>query len=438
MESGVNLTVEQRILKVLHHLGIERAHFAASMPRDWAGLLTSHPDIVLSLILVAPWGFKLGALRLHASRLLVISGDQGRPAEEARRALQNLPAATWISLRDYFSPNWADIIADRTDTIGSAMMDFLARMEEHQERNTATRKEVSGEYADISYSVRGVGSPLVLLPLALAPSQWQPLIPALSERYCTITLGGPMLGAAAFLEARGSGYLRVVRSLVDETHIRPRETLLEVGCGSGVILRWLADYTQRKNRVVGVDINPYLLGEAARLAGKAGLNAILELSEGNAESLPFSDNCFDVTIACTVMEEGNADRMLTECVRVTKPGGRVAILVRSIDTPGIVNLPLPAELKRKVQSQSGNVQIGGCADASLYGRMHRAGLEKLIMFPQLATFSDGERLEYAEERALANLAPEEMSEWRQARTAADGQGTFFIAQPFHCAVGRKP
>jgi len=438
MESEARFPVEERIVKLLHHLGVERAHFAASMPRDWAGLLTSYSDMISSLTLVAPWGFKLGALRPHASRLLVISGDQGRPAEEVRRALQSLPGVTSITLHDYFSPNWADIVCDRTDDIGSAMMDFLARMGQPQAEKLVTPANIDGEFEDISFSIRGSGPPLVLLPLALSPSQWQPLIPLLSERYCTITLGGPMLGAAAFLEARGSGYLRVVRSLVDETHLSPGETVLEVGCGSGVILRWLVNYTGGKNRIVGVDLNQYLLREAAVLAKKAGVHGVIELRKGNAEFLPFSGNSFDLTIACTVMEEGDADRMLAECVRVTKPGGRVAILVRSIDTSGLVNLSLPAELKQKAESQSGNAQEQGCADASLYRRMRRAGLEKLVMFPQWATFSHGERLEYAEERILASLTPNEAIVWQRARAQADVDETFFIAQPFHCAVGTKP
>ena len=126
MKSQASLTIEERIVQLLRHLGIKRAHIAASMPRDWAGLLTSYPDVVSSLTLVAPWGFKLGALRSHVSRLLIISGDKGRPAEEVRHATQNLPGATLMTLHDYFSSNWADIIADHTNTIGKTMMNFIA------------------------------------------------------------------------------------------------------------------------------------------------------------------------------------------------------------------------------------------------------------------------------------------------------------------------
>ena len=43
----------------------------------------------------------------------------------------------------------------------------------------------------------------MLLPLDLSPGQWDPLIPALSARYCTITLGNALLGSVASLEERG-------------------------------------------------------------------------------------------------------------------------------------------------------------------------------------------------------------------------------------------
>ena len=434
MAPQASQAVEERIIQLLQHLGIERAHFAACMPGDWAGLITSHPDIVSSLTLVCPWGMKVSALRPNTSRLLVITGDQGQPAEEVHRAVASLPGTKLIDLADYFSPLWADVIADRTKEVGAAMVDFI---EQQQRLKEVTLLEGEGEIADISYSIRGSGTPLVLFPLALAPSQWQPLLPLLSARYCTITIGGPALGMVAFLEARGPGYLRVVRGLVDETRLRAGETVLEVGCGSGVILRWLAQHTNGANHIVGVDINRYLLREAAALAKKEGIEGAIELREGNAEALPFADGHFDVTMACTVMEEGNADRMLAECVRVTKSGGRVAVIVRSLDMPWWVNLPLRADLKKKAEAQRGNVLKEGCADASLYRRMRQAGLKQLAMLPQWATFSERERLQFQQERIAAMLEPEEVNEWRKAIAQAEAEQTFFIAQPFHCAVGTK-
>ena len=81
----------------------------------------------------------------------------------------------------------------------------------------------------IAQAQGGAGPPLVLLPLDLSPGQWEPLIPALSAHYCTITLGGARLGSVASLEERGrSGYISVVRALLDTLEIVPGESVLEL------------------------------------------------------------------------------------------------------------------------------------------------------------------------------------------------------------------
>ncbi len=189
----------------------------------------------------------------------------------------------------------------------------------------------------------------MLLPLSLASSQWNPLLSHLSARYRTIMLGGPELGFMAILESRGrsTGYLGVVRQVMDAVQLRPGEVVLEVGCGSGVLDRWLARYTTHANRIIGVDVNRYLLREAAALAAQEGLADVIAFREGNAEALPFPDNHVDVAVSFTVLEEGDADRMLAEMLRVTKPGGRVAVMVRAMDVPWVVNVPLRPEVKTK-------------------------------------------------------------------------------------------
>jgi SAM-dependent methyltransferase len=224
------------------------------------------------------------------------------------------------------------------------MLDFLGR----HSVPAVSLPEVEGDAAGITYRVRGAGPPLILMPLSLAPSQWEPLIPRLSEHYCTISLGGPLLGVVGTLEERGrSNYLAMVRNILDVVEIRPGEVVLEVGGGSGVVVREIARRTQGRNRIIDVDIGPYLLREAASLAKRAGFGEWISFREGNAEAIPLPENSVDVALSFTVMEEGDADRMLAELVRVTKPGGRVGVLVRAVDMPSWVNLPLGAAVRQK-------------------------------------------------------------------------------------------
>jgi hypothetical protein len=49
-----------------------------------------------------------------------------------------------------------------------------------------------------------------------------------------------------------------------------------------------------------------------------------------------------------------------------------------------------------------------------------------------------ERIERYQQQILAALTPAEAETFRQAVAAAERDGTFFIAQSYHCAVGTKP
>jgi SAM-dependent methyltransferase len=208
-----------------------------------------------------------------------------------------------------------------------------------------------------------------------------------------------------------------------------------------VLDRWLARSTGRANRIIGVDRNRYLLREAAALATQEGLADIVAFQEGNAEALPFPDNHVDVAVSYTVLGEGDADRMLAEMVRVTKPGGRVAVVVPAVDIPWVVNVPLRPELKAKAQIPGVNVGPRGCSDASLYRRFHQAGLTDVQMFPQFGpTFERPQtpRGQFTQAGILGALTAEETQEWHTGVAQAVAEGTCFIAQAYHCAVGTKP
>ena len=374
------------------------------------------------------------------AKLMVVTGDHGLGARRVQAVLPDLPEATAVVLNDYAGLTWADPAADRRDHIDAAIREFHQGCEASP---AAGLREQEGEIAGISFRIRGSGPPLVLLPLDLSPGQWEPLIPALAARCCTITLGGPLFSSVASLEERGrSGYMAVVRGLLDALAIQPGESVLEVGCGSGVIMRELARRTTGANPLIGRDVNTYLLREARALARRAGLLDHIDFGEGSGEALPLPDAAVDVALSSTVFEEGDADRMLAEIVRVTRPGGRIGIVVRATDMPFWVNLPLDAALKAKVDAPNvigGGVAPKGVADASLYRRLTVLGVTGLKCFPQLVSVVPGsERIERYQQQILAALGPPEAEAWHQAVAAAERDGTFFIAQPYHCAVATKP
>jgi SAM-dependent methyltransferase len=106
----------------------------------------------------------------------------------------------------------------------------------------------------------------------------------------------PELKSARTQERGRSGYIDVVRGLLDKLPIRAGEQVVEVGCGSGVIMRELARRTAGANCLIGVDQNLYSMREARALAGREGLPDRIDLREGSAEALPLPDGFTDVAL----------------------------------------------------------------------------------------------------------------------------------------------
>jgi len=350
---------------------------------------------------------------------------------------ERLPEAKRIVLADYDAPGWADVVADRTDDIAREMTDFLDTLT----ATTPTPPAREGTYAGISYRIEGSGPALVLLPFFLAPSQWAPAIPRLAQRFTVITLGGKHLGGVAVLEdrARAPTYQAMFRTLIDLMAPVPGEAILDVGCGAGSLDRLLARRLGAANAVTAIDTNRFLLREAELLAQAEGLDGLIRFTPGNAEELPFADDSFGCLFSVTVLEECDADRALAEMVRVARPGGRVGVIVRSLDLPQWWNVAAPDAIRAKMVVPPQSVGAKGVADASLYRRAQAAGLTDLTCFPSLVTLDrpDGPIWRYREDHLLSQLNPEETTLWRAARDAAEGQGLLFMAHPMHCVVGRK-
>src|SRR5262249_4619872 len=432
-----------RVEILLRHFGLERVHVAACMSGDWGDLVTKSSDRLCSLTVVAPHLNKGVPDRLHAFTCpsLVITGDHGAPAKRARDLVGRFGRGELVELPNYSSPAWADTIADRTADVTNAIGDFLARVERECGVPTAIAFNGEGEIAGIHYRIHGQGPALVLMPLSLAPSQWGSLVPRLSNHYSVIVLGGAHLGIISLLEERArSGYGELVAQVLDRTDLALGETGVDVGCRSGAVGRVLVNRRGGRNQVVATDINPYIVSEARALARDNGLLGVIKFEQANAEALPYPDAHFDVAVCTTVLEEGDADRMVAELARVTRPGGRIAVLTRAIDVGWWTNLPVPGELKSRIDALGPSTGAGvgdrGCADASLYARL-RAGLTPSMLGPQFAIYRDGERLADVLDRLIGVLSESDARLCRDAIQQAKMNGTLFVAEPFHCAVVKK-
>jgi SAM-dependent methyltransferase len=109
--------------------------------------------------------------------------------------------------------------------------------------------------------------------------------------------------------------------LVRAADVQPGHDVLDVATGSGNVALLAA---QQGANVTGLDITPELFGAARSRAAEAGVE--IEWVEGDAEELPYEDKTFDRTLsAFGTMFAPRQEQAAAELVRVTKPGGVVAV-----------------------------------------------------------------------------------------------------------------
>ncbi len=429
-------TLANRLAALWDHLGLRAAHVAAQMPSDLLGFAGQHPDRIAGLLLCEATSLDPTPFAALAPRLTIVAGDSGISAGVADAAAPMLPGFRRIVLEGYGEPLWADCVSHRTESIVAPLLNLPG------EASPPSAVAERGSHAGLTWHIQGSGPALVLLPLFLSAAQWEAAVPALAERYSVILLGGRHLGGVALLEDRATSpsYAGMVATMLEVMAPESGETVLEVGCGSGAVTRLVSRRRGEANPITAVDINRYLLREAAVLVEEEGLAQRITFREGNAERLPFPDAAFDHAYSVTVLEECDADLALRELRRVVKPGGRVGVVVRAADLPHPWHVELEEPLRGKVDHRPPLVGPKGIADRSLYPRMRAAGFEHLRCFPAIVSVDAGPGpfFRYLEGNVLSRLTPEERPVWERARQTALEAGLLFSMNPHHCAVGRKP
>jgi ubiquinone/menaquinone biosynthesis C-methylase UbiE len=121
------------------------------------------------------------------------------------------------------------------------------------------------------------------------------------------------------------------------------ESVLDAGCGTGLLLEQEARAVGSEGRAEGVDFSDAMLDHARTRC--SGLEQV-RLQQGSIETLPFEDASFDaVSCTQTLLYVEDMDQALLEIHRVLKPGGRIAI-VETDWSGAIVNSPDPAMTRR--------------------------------------------------------------------------------------------
>jgi phosphatidylethanolamine/phosphatidyl-N-methylethanolamine N-methyltransferase len=120
----------------------------------------------------------------------------------------------------------------------------------------------------------------------------------------------------------GRVFIDAEHEIIDSLNLRPGNRVLEVGIGTGISLGAYPPYIQ----LVGIDPSQDMLAQAAAKTRENGWR-YAELRQGDACNLDFPDDSFDdVTTFHVMTVVPDPVKMMSEMVRVCKPGGRIVIV----------------------------------------------------------------------------------------------------------------
>ena len=182
-------------------------------------------------------------------------------------------------------------------------------------------------------------------------------------------------------------YLRWRRRLVGLLDLSDNGRVLDVCTGTAGVA--LEVTRQRPATVVGLDLSPGMLSQAAQRVRDAASERRIRLVRGQAQSLPFGDATFDAVIFTFLLRYvQDPGLVLRELARVLKPGGQLLSL--EFDVPrGAVLYPLWLAYTRVVlpvltAPHPGWRRVGAFLGPSISGLYTQYPLPRLIALWQEA------------------------------------------------------
>ncbi|MDH3818853.1 MAG: bifunctional demethylmenaquinone methyltransferase/2-methoxy-6-polyprenyl-1,4-benzoquinol methylase UbiE [Myxococcales bacterium] len=168
------------------------------------------------------------------------------------------------------------------------------------------------------------------------------------------------------------------RKTVAAMELPAEARVLDLATGTGDLALMIARI-HPEARVVGSDPSSRMLKVGADKVARSGLADRVQLQAGDAQALPYEDDSFDgCCIAFGIRNVPDRSAALAEMARVTKPGGRIAVLELGEPSIGWLS-PIARFHVRKVIPK-----IGGMLSGS---REYKYLQESIAAFPSADDFA---------------------------------------------------
>src|SRR3972149_6009486 len=114
---------------------------------------------------------------------------------------------------------------------------------------------------------------------------------------------------------------RLRRKAVARLGLRPGETVVDLGCGTGLSFELLERGVGRQGRIIGVEITPEMLAKAREKVARHGWSNVT-LIEASAEEVDLEPDSVDAVLCCLTNDIMHSRAAVKRAVRSLRPGGR--------------------------------------------------------------------------------------------------------------------
>jgi SAM-dependent methyltransferase len=168
----------------------------------------------------------------------------------------------------------------------------------------------------------------------------------------------------------------VAKKILEAGEARADDLVVEVGCGTGLIGRWVA----AEARYVGFDLSAGMLGEFRRRLGAGQSPPPLLRADANL-AWPFADGAAGVIFSSRAMHLLEHEHVAAEVFRLASPAGATLLVGRIERTPGSVKERMAQEMNESLRRRGLKGRRGERRTRKLFEACARLGGEALEPVP---------------------------------------------------------
>lgn len=250
--------------------------------------------------------------------------------------------------------------------------------------------------------------------------------------------------AGALLQTLDDSRYQALRNkLLDDMHLYPDASVLEIGCGPGMLLEGIHERVGPEGKIAGIDLNPHFINVANRRVKMLEYDNATFVT-GDCHTLPFEDGSFDAIVAeKLLMHVKPISRVIEEARRVLSVGGRLVLadydpytIMTAGPDPALTARVLASAAKMYASPYAARESAHACVEAGLYvEKVH--GHLLVLEDPYSKTVSGIANVWYEHAAAGRQVDRGTARRWLKAIEMTAREGRFMIAIPHIITVATR-